>query len=1215
MSFRDLGLKVQYISGVDNLVKDFYLPVLGRSKLYQRRTGYFNSRALAMAARGLSGLINNGGKMQMICSVELDAADMEVYSDPSKHARFIDGQARLVAKMMEEPYDQLEKDRFSILAEMLSRGLLEIKVAFPDGSGIFHEKAGIFKDEAGNFVAFNGSDNETPGGWLHNTESFHVFRSWGENDHILSEQNIFDMLWNERFPKVTVVPLPKAIEESILRYKRYDDGDWWTMVDRPERDGQQVDVPDFVWTPELAYIFESPRLWNRSDFAFAETGIEPFEHQDYVANTVMSLWPPRCMLCDEVGLGKTIEAGLILKGLMASGKLDRVLILAPKNILKQWQLQMLSKFNLTTWILEGNYVLGPQPDPDLPVPKEPADIINPFRTKPIMLVSSQLVRSEARLAQATQVEYDLIFLDEAHHARASRGAGGRRESNLLLQAMESLKLQTQGLIFMTATPIQLSRTDLWDLLMVLEIPGEWQDENSFDRFFEEMNKKHPDWNFLLDMVRSSINAYGIDKGSVRSIGTKYPKVDVYRLEQLLKDGNGNQVRELSAQEVEALKLLLYRHTPAYKLIFRNTRELLKEYHRQGKFKERIADREPLPPIVISLDGSEDDPRSELGLYSRIDKYVRDYYDSYNSVRKGLGFIMEVYRKRLTSSFYAITKSLERRRDKLQTALRTGDLHELIPDEIEEEDEAEYEGAEELGDLRSDQVRAIITAELEYLNTFLNDLRSLRTDTKTDAMDELLRKLLRSGTRQVIMFSQYMDTVEHILDYLRPKYGDKLGSYSGSGGRYWDGGRWATCSKQKIQEKFRNDDDPLCILVCTDAASEGLDLQTCDTLINFDIPWNPMRIEQRIGRIDRIGQRSPKVFIHTYFYKDTVEEEVYRRCLQRIDFFRTTLGNLQPILAQAHRMIRQGAMAKNREDGAKVIDEMDRELQRSIAELDEEIRIDDFLNHYEPSYPVMKGVVPISQQELRLNFAPVLEGLGWKKEEDVWSKDGSRLTFDPSVMDSKDSTTELLTPLSNLTHHIGVLPAMVDEIPIDGAGRLIKASIDGQTMFMVKDASGFRSIKTLADIRSAEGRYQSTMDACMQEVQYILRQRKRENLDAALGIWNNRLEGWKVRVGMYLNSVFEWRMNEIGTGIESFDEDRLRKAWNDYLREAERAQTKQLASMIDYAPPMGKIRTKRGRKSSSSPRSSEKEGRMLREYLNIVDKIERTNISLKEIEGR
>jgi len=176
--------------------------------------------------------------------------------------------------------------------------------------------------------------------------------------------------------------------------------------------------------------------------------------------------------------------------------------------------------------------------------------------------------------------------------------------------------------------------------------------------------------------------------------------------------------------------------------------------------------------------------------------------------------------------------------------------------------------------------------------------------------------------------------------------------------------------------------------------------------------------------------------------------------------------------------------------------------------------------------------------------------------------------------------------------------------------LIKASIDGQTMFIVKDASGFRSIRTLADIRSTGGRYQSSMDACIREVQYILRQRKRENLDTALGIWNNRLEGWKVRVGMYLNSVFEWRMNEIGTGIESFDEDRLWKAWNDYLKEAERAQTKQLASMIDYTPPMGKIRTKRGRKSSSSPRSSEKENHMLMEYDHINARIDQLSGAIR-----
>ena len=93
------------------------------------------------------------------------------------------------------------------------------------------------------------------------------------------------------------------------------------------------------------------------------------------------------------------------------------------------------------------------------------------------------------------------------------------------------------------------------------------------------------------------------------------------------------------------------------------------------------------------------------------------------------------------------------------------------------------------------------------------------------------------------------------------------------------------------------------------------------------------------------------------------------------------------------MIRQGAMAKDKEQSEKVIDELDKDLQRSIAELDEEIRIDDFLNHYEPSYPVMRGKVPISQQELGTYFTPVLQELGWKNDENVWSKDGSRITFD------------------------------------------------------------------------------------------------------------------------------------------------------------------------------------------------------------------------------
>ena len=177
MSLRQVHLKVHYISGVDNLVKDFYIPTLEQSTLYQRRTGYFNSRALAMASRGLSGLLRNQGRMQLICSVELEANEREVYENPSKHISLLNRKAETVAQMLQQPYDELEKDRLSLLAELLHQGLLEIKIAYPR-AGIYHEKVGIFRDAEGNLIAFSGSDNETPGGWENNTESFHVFNSW-----------------------------------------------------------------------------------------------------------------------------------------------------------------------------------------------------------------------------------------------------------------------------------------------------------------------------------------------------------------------------------------------------------------------------------------------------------------------------------------------------------------------------------------------------------------------------------------------------------------------------------------------------------------------------------------------------------------------------------------------------------------------------------------------------------------------------------------------------------------------------------------------------------------------------------------------------------------------------------------------------------------------------------------------------------------------------
>lgn len=1218
MSLREIPPKEHYISGVDDLVKGFYIPTLQKSTVYQRRSGYFNSRALAMASRGLSGMLRNGGHMQLICSVELDEDEREVYESAAEQREIIERKAEEVARMLERPYDELERDRLALLAEFLGQGLLEIKIAYRP-YGIYHEKVGIMKDADGNVIVFSGSDNETPGGWENNTESFHVFSSWDYPKHVQPELETFDALWNDRLPGTTVVPLPEAVKQQILRYKLPEG---WKGEEKSDPVPKAFKrKPSWNWTPELAYIAEASQLWNHADFAYGDVGVTPFEHQDYVAASVLKQWPPRCMLADEVGLGKTIEAGLILYGFEQAGRLNRVLILAPKNILKQWQLQLLSKFNITAWMLDGDHVYGPQPDPNVPAERVRVDRSNPFATMPIMLVSSQLINRDERLEQLLQLEYDLVFLDEAHHARA-RGPSGKRDPNKLLRAMERLKLHTQGLVFMTATPIQLDRRELWDLLMVLELPGQWQNEDDFDRFYTEINEPRPDWAFLFDMVRSGLKTWEIDQTSIDQLQSRYSNVDVGALMQRIIDNHHQGINGLGVQEREALKVLLFRHAPSYRMIYRNTRELLKRYHEEGKFKERIADREPQPPDHIDLAGSEGDPRTEAGLYAKIDEYVSEYYAKYNDVRKGLGFIMEVYRKRLTSSFEAIRISLERRRGTVSRALTTGDYAPLFGQMQQESEEAESLSEEIADDVEEgefkgstkemDHMRQVLRTELQFLDTFVDHLGDIHTDSKFEYLERLLRDKFNSGVRRVIIFSQFKDTVNFILERLRPIYGEKLGSYTGDGGSYYKSNEWVRCSKQKIQEKFRTDDDSLSILVCTDAASEGLDLQSCNTLINYDLPWNPMRIEQRIGRVDRIGQQSPKVYVHSLYYRDTVEEDVYRVCLERLDTFRSTMGNMQPVLiaGNVESIIRRGAMARTKEERAKVLSDASGELDKSIAQIDENIRIFEFLNAYEPQLHLDRREAPISQEEMEAALEPYLEEGGWSRDEHLWKLGGEVITFDPKVLDQRDEKAKLITPSSDwaaIFDHVGDVPDIVS----DDRSEIYKFDIDGTVGFVVRNGSKWFIVSRLSDIKARKGTAFDTRDDAERYLRSIVRKHRHESLEVQEKAWRNRLDGWKARTRMYLDEVLHYAWNANRSGLD-FDEEALNRVWSEYLGGLDRKLTLKLSEAVRFEPTMDAARSRRGR-LGSSPRYTSKEEVLLAERDRIVENIKNVSDQKRELD--
>ena len=214
----DLDIKFKYDSDEDDLINDFYIPVLANSSVYYRMSGFFSSNSLAISAQGISSFISNGGKMKLICSAILSEEDKKIIEESHVSPE------KFIEKYAIEDFTSLEegfvKDHVEALGWMLANNLLEIKIAIPKNNrGLFHSKIGILKDEMGNVVSFSGSDNETAHGWLHNIEEFKVFCSWDDSEEkfVNSDLNDFNKYWKGYTVKTDVIDIPEAIKNELIR--------------------------------------------------------------------------------------------------------------------------------------------------------------------------------------------------------------------------------------------------------------------------------------------------------------------------------------------------------------------------------------------------------------------------------------------------------------------------------------------------------------------------------------------------------------------------------------------------------------------------------------------------------------------------------------------------------------------------------------------------------------------------------------------------------------------------------------------------------------------------------------------------------------------------------------------------------------------------------------------------------------------------------------
>lgn len=523
-------------------------------------------------------------------------------------------------------------------------------------------------------------------------------------------------------------------------------------------------------------------------------GIIPLPHQRHVLNRALSNNNIRYILADEVGLGKTIEAGMIIKELKARGLVKRTLVVCPTGLATQWKIEMEEKFDENfKLILPSDFDTIRKITDNEDVYGQfnqvitPMDSIKPLEKRAGWNEEKIKKYNDDRIYSVINSGWDLIIIDEAHRVAGSSNEVSRYKLGTLLAK------SSPYLLLLTATPHSGKTEPFLRLIRLL-------DEKAFP------------------------NSKAIVKEQVAPFVIRTEKREAI-------DNEGNKL-----------------------------------------FKNRIT-----KVIEISWDSRH---RMQEKLYELVTEYVRNGYNKAIKEKKFyIGFLMVLMQRLVTSSTAAIKDSIEKRIQILEN--QQVKVHNLtIEDLVESDMENNLEQAIEVMSLN-------IKKELNELNEILNVAKQAEyeyLDAKVDKLMEILGELYSEDeSRKVIIFTEFVSTQQYLQKLLMSK-GYKISILNGS---------MNIEERNIVLKNFKIESD---ILISTDAGGEGLNLQFSNVIINYDLPWNPMKIEQRIGRADRIGQKQD-VLIFNFIIKDTIENRV-RNVLENkleIIFSETGIDKMSDVL--------------------------------------------------------------------------------------------------------------------------------------------------------------------------------------------------------------------------------------------------------------------------------------------------------------------------------
>lgn len=554
---------------------------------------------------------------------------------------------------------------------------------------------------------------------------------------------------------------------------------------------------------------------------------------------------PRLLIADEVGVGKTIEAGLIIKELRARMDLASVLIICPKPLVaeRKWFIEM-KRFDEYFTELDGRLLRHCLQETHLEGvwPEQYAKAILPFSLfDSDLLIPPSTSRGRARttlLNLDPPPKFDLVIVDEAHHIR--------NPETFLHQGVRYFCDNAGAVLFLTATPVQLGSEDLYTLLNVLR-PDLVIDRASFD----QMAAPNRHINTAVQHCRAAREGWHHEaRASLEEVArTDWGRLflrespafqNIYDRLQVDCPSDAERVAITRATEE------LYTFSP---LINRTRRRDI------GEFTTR-------KPETLTIDFTPEQRKLHDDLLALVARILEFFHGQLN-----VAFMMTTIRRQAASCLFGLAPLLQ--------DMLTGKLNRIEAMEAADADE-------EIDLSFVDKVRSDITAILEQASNLLPK------DPKVEAFIKVLTEKNRRPNNKALVFSTFRHTLAYLANHA-----------SAAGLRYGlVHGDIPEEERSELRRRFalpKEETESLDVLLSSEVGCEGLDFQFCDFLVNYDLPWNPMRIEQRIGRIDRYGQKSETVAIINLVTPDTVDADIYERCLWRIGVFQHAIGGNEEIL--------------------------------------------------------------------------------------------------------------------------------------------------------------------------------------------------------------------------------------------------------------------------------------------------------------------------------